>query len=44
MHWRELKEDMGVVLVLATLGVLLAAGLTAAGIYYLAGLGPQPCS
>lgn len=37
MNWRELKKDALVVLTLATLGVLLAAGLTTAGIYFVAG-------
>lgn len=37
MQWRKLQEDFSVVLVLATLGILLAGGLTAAGIHYLAG-------
>ena len=35
MQWRELRDDAGVVLVLATVGVLLACGVTAAGLHYL---------
>ena len=37
MHWRELRADAPVVLLLATVGVLLAAGITTAGIYFFAG-------
>ncbi len=37
MHWRELKRDLAPVLVLATVGVLVAASITAAGIYFVAG-------
>ncbi|MEJ7758176.1 MAG: sodium:proton antiporter [Gemmatimonadaceae bacterium] len=37
MHWRELKQDLAPVLVLATIGVLVAAAITAAGIYFVAG-------
>ena len=37
MHWRELKKDAPVVLLLATIGVLLASCITTAGIYFLAG-------
>lgn len=37
MHWRELKDDAWVVLTLATIGVLLASGITVAAIYFLAG-------
>jgi len=37
MHWRELKQDLAPVLVLATVGVLMAASITAAGIYFVAG-------
>ncbi len=36
MHWDELRDDATVVLVLATAGVLLACGITAAGLHYLA--------
>ena len=35
MQWRELRDDAAVVLVLATAGVLLACGVTAAGLHYL---------
>lgn len=37
MHWRELKQDLAPVLVLATVGVVAAAGITTAGIYFVAG-------
>lgn len=37
MHWRELKQDLAPVLVLATVGVLVAASITAAGIHFVAG-------
>ncbi len=36
MQWRDLRDDADVVLVLATVGVLLACGVTAAGVHYLA--------
>jgi Na+:H+ antiporter len=35
IHWRELRQDLPVVGLLATLGVLLAAALTTAGMHYL---------
>ena len=35
IHWRELRRDLPVVGLLATLGVLLAAALTAGGMHYL---------
>ncbi|MEN6584192.1 MAG: sodium:proton antiporter [Armatimonadota bacterium] len=35
--WRELRRDLPVVLTLATLGVLLSAGITAAGMRYTVG-------
>ena len=35
--WRELRRDLLVILILATLGVLLASGVTAAGMYWLVG-------
>lgn len=35
--WHEFRRDLAVLLVLATLGVLLAAALTAAGMHYLVG-------
>jgi len=34
--WKQLRRDFPVVVVLATLGVVLSAGATAAGMYYLA--------
>ena len=37
LPWRELRKDLPVILTLATLGVLLSAGLTAVGMHYLAG-------
>jgi CPA1 family monovalent cation:H+ antiporter len=37
MDWSTLRRDLPVTLTLATLGVLLAAGLTAAGIHFLLG-------
>lgn len=37
IKWRELLHDMPVILVFATVGVLLAAGVTAAGMHYLIG-------
>ena len=42
MHWRELRNDAPVVVTLATLGVVLAAVVTAAGLHYLAGWGWMP--
>jgi len=35
--WRDLRRDMVVILTLATAGVLLSAGLTAAGMHFAAG-------
>src|SRR5262245_7052179 len=35
LRWRELRKDLPVILVLATLGVLLSAGATAAGMHFL---------
>ncbi|HMK43459.1 MAG TPA: cation:proton antiporter [Dissulfurispiraceae bacterium] len=37
IRWPELRKDFLVILVLATLGVLLSASLTAVGMHYLAG-------
>ena len=37
MHWRELKQNIGVVTSLATVGVVLSIGLTTAGLIYVAG-------
>jgi Na+:H+ antiporter len=39
LRWRELRKDLPVILVLATLGVLLSAGVTAAGMHYIVGWG-----
>jgi CPA1 family monovalent cation:H+ antiporter len=36
LHWNQLRRDFSVVLVLATLGVVLSAGVTAFGMRYLA--------
>ncbi|HEY2380365.1 MAG TPA: sodium:proton antiporter [Terriglobia bacterium] len=36
LDWKHLRKDLPVVLVLATLGVLLSAAVTAAGMHYLA--------
>jgi CPA1 family monovalent cation:H+ antiporter len=36
LDWKQLRRDLPVVLVLATLGVALSAGVTAAGMYFLA--------
>jgi CPA1 family monovalent cation:H+ antiporter len=35
MRWRELRADAGVIVVLATVGIVIAAALTAAGLHYL---------
>ena len=35
--WKDLRADLKPILLLATLGVLLAMGLTATGMYFLAG-------
>lgn len=37
LDWRELRRDLVVIGVLATVGVLIAATITAAGMHYLAG-------
>ena len=37
LPWKPLRRDLPVILLLATLGVLLAAALTAAGMHYIAG-------
>src|SRR5689334_6448047 len=34
LNWEPLRKELPVVLVLATLGVILAAGVTAAGMHY----------
>ena len=36
LDWQQLRRDLAVVLVLATLGVALSAGVTAVGMHYLA--------
>ena len=36
LDWEQLRRDLGVVLVLASLGVALCAGVTAVGMHYLA--------
>jgi CPA1 family monovalent cation:H+ antiporter len=36
IHWNQLRRDFSVIVVLATLGVLLSACVTAAGMHYLA--------
>jgi monovalent cation:H+ antiporter, CPA1 family len=36
IHWNELRRDLLVILTLATLGVAIAAGLTAADMHYIA--------
>jgi CPA1 family monovalent cation:H+ antiporter len=36
IHWNQLRRDFAVIATLATAGVLLAAGVTAAGMHYLA--------
>jgi monovalent cation:H+ antiporter, CPA1 family len=41
IKWQELRRDLSVILTLATVGVLLAAAVTAAGMHYLAGWGWQ---
>ena len=35
IHWNQLRRDLPVIVVLATLGVVLSAGVTAAGMHYL---------
>jgi monovalent cation:H+ antiporter, CPA1 family len=35
IHWRQLRRELGVIVVLATLGVILSAGITTAGMHYL---------
>jgi monovalent cation:H+ antiporter, CPA1 family len=37
LPWKPLRRDLPVILLLATLGVVLAAALTAAGMHYVAG-------
>src|SRR5271154_6667626 len=37
IHWDQLRRDLSLIVVLATLGVLLSACVTAIGMHYLAG-------
>lgn len=37
LKWKELKQDAAVIMILATLGVVMACGITAAGLHYFAG-------
>jgi CPA1 family monovalent cation:H+ antiporter len=37
LPWRPLRRDLGVILLLATVGVALSAGITGLGMFYLAG-------
>jgi CPA1 family monovalent cation:H+ antiporter len=37
IHWNQLRRDFSVIAVLATLGVALSGGVTAAGMHFLAG-------
>jgi len=37
MRWRELRADAGLIVVLATIGIVLAAGIVALGLRYVAG-------
>jgi monovalent cation:H+ antiporter, CPA1 family len=41
IKWQELRRDLSVILTLATVGVLLSAAVTAAGMHYFAGWGWQ---
>jgi CPA1 family monovalent cation:H+ antiporter len=41
IQWQELRRDLPVILTLATVGVILAAAVTAAGMHYLANWGWQ---
>src|ERR1035437_5352769 len=36
IHWNQLRRDLSLIVVLATLGVLLSASVTATGMHYLA--------
>src|SRR5580692_5216781 len=36
IEWRRLRRDLAIIVVLATLGVILSAGITTAGMHYLA--------
>jgi len=35
MHWSELRADAGVIVLMATLGIMLAASVTAVGLHYI---------
>jgi len=37
LHWQDLKRDFGLITTLASLGVVLSAGITALGMHYLVG-------
>ena len=37
LKWKELRKDGGVIMLLATAGVVMACGVTAGGLYYFAG-------
>jgi len=37
MHWSELRADAGVIVLMATLGIILAASVAAVGLHYIAG-------
>ena len=37
MHWRELKRNFGVVVSLATVGVVISIAITTAGLFYIVG-------
>jgi len=37
LRWRELRPDLLLIVALATVGLVLAAALTAAGMHWLAG-------
>ena len=42
MNWNQLRRDFPITLILATVGVMLAAGTTAAGVHFLLGWEWQP--
>jgi CPA1 family monovalent cation:H+ antiporter len=44
LDWKQLRRDMPVVLALASLGVVLSAAVTAAGMYYVAHWDPLSCA
>lgn len=37
IHWRDLRRDLGLIVVLASLGVIISAGITTVGMHYLPG-------